>query len=56
MPTPEEEVADYRHQAAMCMEVATRVSLRSDRERMVAMARRWMELAEKLETRAASRQ
>ena len=41
--------ADYRKQASACLEVAERMSLQEDRARMVEMAHRWLELAQKAE-------
>jgi len=40
---------EYRRQAAACLEVAQRVSVQKDRERMTEMAQRWLELAQKAE-------
>ena len=36
---------EYMRNAQACMEVAERMSLREDRERMVQMAERWLQLA-----------
>ena len=36
---------EYMSKARACMEVAERMSLRADRERMVKMAERWFQLA-----------
>jgi hypothetical protein len=41
--------SDFRRMAAECLAVARRMSLRSDREHMEAMAQRWTELAEESE-------
>ena len=38
---------ECRRLAANCIEVAERMSLREDRARMMEMARRWLEIAEK---------
>lgn len=39
--------------AAECLSVARRMSLRADRERMEAMAQRWIQLAEREEQATA---
>ena len=41
--------AQYRRQAELCRAVAERMSARSDRVRMEARARRWLELAAEAE-------
>jgi hypothetical protein len=38
--------AEYRRQAAACLEVAKRTSVREDRELMSEMAQRWLDLAQ----------
>lgn len=43
----------YRKMAAECRAVASRMSLRADRERMKAMEKRWIALAEKIENAVA---
>jgi hypothetical protein len=43
------KAAEYRRFAAECLEVAQRMSLRHDRERMAGMAATWLELAHKAE-------
>ena len=40
------KAAEYRREAASCMEVARRVSLRNDQERMLEMAKRLFALAQ----------
>jgi len=40
---------EYRRQAGLCLEVAKRVSIREDCERMLAMSREWLRLAEEAE-------
>jgi hypothetical protein len=52
MISPKEEAAECRRQAAMCLEVAAQMSSHSDRDHMLALARRWTDLAEKAEARA----
>ena len=49
MDLPQNKSADYRRQAAACLEVALRMSLREDRERMAEMAQRWLDLARQAE-------
>jgi hypothetical protein len=44
------KAAEYRRQAVVCEEVARRLSVREDRERMMEMAQQWLALAEKAET------
>jgi hypothetical protein len=53
MISPKEEAAECRRQAAMCLELAAQMSAHPDRDHMLALARRWTELAEKAEARAA---
>jgi hypothetical protein len=48
---PKDEAAEYRKQAASCLEVAERMSLHSDRQRMIDMSLYWLELAEKADAR-----
>ena len=49
MDVPQDKSADFRRQAAACLEVAKRMSLREDRERMAEMAQRWLDLARQAE-------
>jgi hypothetical protein len=44
-----DKVAEYRRQAAICMEIARQMSLIEDRQLMLEMAEKWLELARKLE-------
>jgi hypothetical protein len=46
---PPSRAAEYRRLAAECLEVAERMSLREDRARMMEMAQRWLDLAQKAE-------
>ena len=49
---PERETgnsAEYRRQAALCLELADRMQLRSDRDALFQMAQRWILLARKAE-------
>jgi len=50
---PGDRAAEYRKLAAQCLEVAERMSLRADRERMMDMATRWLEMARKAEAACA---
>jgi hypothetical protein len=42
---------EYRREAAACLEVAEKMSLSSDRARLLQMAQHWLDLAVKAETR-----
>jgi hypothetical protein len=44
-----DRAAQYRKEAAACLEVAEGVSVRADRARMMEMAQRWLELAQQVE-------
>jgi hypothetical protein len=44
-----DKAAQYRKMAAECLEVADRMSLKADRERMMGMAIRWLDMAQKAE-------
>lgn len=44
------KAAEYRREAACCLETARRVSLRDDQQRMLEMAERLFALAEDAET------
>jgi hypothetical protein len=48
----QDRAARYRREAKACLEVADRVSLRSDRVRMMEMAEGWLQLARKAEAEA----
>jgi hypothetical protein len=37
---------DYRRQAALCLEIAGCISSLADRDRVIAMAQHWLDLAE----------
>jgi hypothetical protein len=41
-----DKAAEYRKEAAACLEVAERMSLEVDKQRMLDMALRWLDLAE----------
>ena len=42
---------DYRKMAAECQDIANRMSLHGDRERLMQMAERWLRLAADADTR-----
>lgn len=50
MRAPKDEAATYRRQAADCLQVAERMSLEADKQRMIDMSLYWLELAEKADT------
>jgi hypothetical protein len=52
MQTPKELAAQYRREAKACIDVAERISVREDRLRMMEMAQRWLELAQRAEDEA----
>ena len=49
MSVRNEKAAEYRRQATLCLEVAERISIREDRERLIAKSREWLRLAEEAE-------
>jgi hypothetical protein len=49
MTSSKEKAAEFRRQAAACLEVAQRMSLEEDRARMIEMAEHWFELARRAE-------
>jgi hypothetical protein len=49
MDDGKDNAAEYRKQADACLEVAERMSLSTDRVRMLEMAQYWLELARKAE-------
>jgi len=52
MDDRQDKSADFRRQAAACVEIAERMSLREDRARILEMAQRWLALAQKAEAAA----
>jgi hypothetical protein len=46
-----DETAECCRQARFCLQVAERVSIREDRERMIGMAQEWLVLAEEAEAK-----
>jgi hypothetical protein len=49
VPNGKDKAAEYRRHAANCLEVAERMSLDTDRLRMMEMAQLWLDLAKKAE-------
>ena len=52
MTGSKERAAEFRRQAAICLDVAQRISLKEDREKMMQVAERWLELAKRAEAEA----
>lgn len=48
------KVSDYRLMAAMCLDIANMMPQGSDRARMMDMAQKWLELAQKREAEQLS--
>jgi hypothetical protein len=46
-----DEAAECCRQALFCLDVATRMSIREERERMMQMARQWLACAEEAEAK-----
>jgi hypothetical protein len=55
MLAPENKAAEYRREAASCLEVAERMSLEADKQRMLDMALRWLDLAEQSDRAAGAK-
>jgi hypothetical protein len=53
MPSEKDKAAEYRREAASCLQVAERMSVAADRLRMTEMAQRWLDLAKEAEDKAA---
>jgi hypothetical protein len=49
MTSSKERAAEFRRHAAICLDVAQRISLKEDREQMRQVAERWLELAKRAE-------
>ena len=49
MTSSKEKAAEFRRQAAICFDLAQRISLKEDRERMMQVAEHWLELAKRAE-------
>jgi hypothetical protein len=52
MTSSKERAAEFRRQAAICLDVAQRISLKEDREQMMQVAERLLELAKRAEAEA----
>ena len=52
MTSSKEKAAEFRRQAAICFDVAQRISLKEDQERMMQVAEHWLELAKRAEAEA----
>jgi hypothetical protein len=52
MTSSREKAVDFRRQAAICFDVAHRISLKEDKERMMQVAEHWLELAKQAEAEA----
>jgi len=52
MTSSKERAAEFRRQAAICLDVAQRISLKEDKERMMQVAKHWLELAKRAEAEA----
>jgi hypothetical protein len=53
MTTSRERAEWYRKEAQSCFELAARMSLRVDRQRLTEMANHWLRLAELADAKAA---
>jgi cobalamin-dependent methionine synthase I len=49
MTSSKEKAAEFRRQAAICFDIAQRISLKEDQERMMQVAEHWLELAKRAE-------
>jgi hypothetical protein len=49
MTSSKEKAAEFRRRAAICIDVAQRMSLREDQEQMLQVAEHWLELARRAE-------
>jgi hypothetical protein len=47
MSDPQQKAEEFRRHAALCVAIAERMSLRDNRDRMMEMAKRFLELAQK---------
>jgi hypothetical protein len=52
MTSSKEKAAEFRRQATICFDLAGRISLKEDRERMMQVAEHWLELAKRAEAEA----
>lgn len=52
MSDPQQKAAEFRRHAAMCVAIAQRMSVRDNRDRMMEMAKRFLDLAQKADAHA----
>jgi hypothetical protein len=52
MTSSKEKAAEFRRQAAICFDVAQRISLKEEQERLMKVAEHWLELAKRAEAAA----
>ena len=52
MTSSKEKAAEFRRQAAICLDVAQRISLKEDQKQMMQVAEHWLELAKRAEAEA----
>ena len=52
MPDPQQKASDFRCYAALCSKFAEKMSVSDNRDRMMEMAQRFLELAQKEEANA----
>lgn len=52
MSDPQQKSADLRRHAGLCMKLAERMSVRENRDRMIEMAQRFLELAQSEDAKA----
>ena len=52
MTSSKEKAAEFRRQATICFDLAQRISLKEDKERMMQVAEHWLELAKRAEAEA----
>jgi hypothetical protein len=52
MKNSKEKAVEFRRQAAICFDLAQRISFKEDRERMMQVAEHWLELAKRAEAEA----
>ena len=52
MTSSKEKAAEFRRQAAICFDLAQRLSLKEEQDRMIQVAEHWLELAKRAEAKA----
>jgi hypothetical protein len=52
MTSSKEKAAEFRRPVAICFDVAQRLSLKEEQERMMQVAEHWLELAKRAEAEA----